>query len=478
MSGTQTDKQVEQEEVQLATREENLPAIKTSISTPHDNFKGFRFRSYFDTTAYYKLTAKQIHYQVWKEHPWVRALVDKFAKMAITIGWDISYKGEGKANSQIINSITNFFEYPNYKESFNDILWKTVIQLKLFWESFWEIVKDEETGYPVDFWILDGVVVPIVDEHGNPYPDKPAYIQQVMQNTASFDFNEIIHFTFLDPMGNLRPAPELEALEFSILLDIYAMQLNRQSFISGVRKGKAFIFPSDTGEENMKRNREAINNLHQGILGAYSAFCALEGECTIQDLQLIETTMEAKELREYLRDEISAVIGTPLVKVGLKITDVKENEYLDRAYFQEEVKPLLGIIQDSINRYLDLIGVMEYRFRFRDFPIRDLKEIARMVDVLKKHGAISTNEIRNMIGLPPLSNPESNKPYFIMEGNSIVFSEEIGKEKIKRDAQNEKAVAQGQTFLFNTNPKRQILRKGIGGQEVLGKEKVSNPFLK
>jgi len=475
MPGTKTERQDGQDEVQLATRTENIPVLKADVVVPHDNFKGFRFRAYFDTSSYYKLTLKQIHYQVWKQHPWVRALVDKFPKMAITIGWDIVYKGKGAADKTIVENMTNFFQYPNYKESFNDILWKTVIQLKIFWEAYWEVVKNEDTGYPQDYWTLDGVVVPIVDEHGNPYPDSPAYVQQVMSNTAYFNFDEVIRFSFLDPMGNLKPSPDFEALEMTILLDVYAMQLNRQSFISGVRKGKAFVFPEGTGEEAMKRNKKEIDNLHQGILGAFTAFCALEGECKLEDLQLTTTEMEAKDLREFLRDEISAVIGTPLVKVGLKITDVKENEYLDRAYFQEEVKPVLGIIQDSINRYLDLIGVYEYRFQFRDFPIRDLKEIARMVDVLKRHGAISTNEIRNMIGLAPLQNVDSNRPYFLMPDGTIVFSEEIGVEKIKRDKIQEKAVSQTSLFNFQV-PKRQVLRKGVESQETLDKERNSNPF--
>lgn len=456
----------EQEEVQLVSRDELIPVIKTKPFLPKDEFKGFRFRSFFYEGHYRTLQIKTLYYRVWKQHPWVRAMVDKIANFATIIGWDIKYEGEGTQNPKDSKSIRDFFRFPNYKESFPDIIWKTIVQLKLFAESFWEIVKSPQ-GFPQDFWILDGSVKPIVDQHGNPIPGMPAYIQKVMADEAEFAFDEVLHFRFLDPMGNLRPSSELEALELTVLVDIYAMQLNKQNFLQGVRKGKAFIFPADTGEEEMKRNRAQIDNLHQGILGAFSAFVALEGECKVEDLKLSETQMEAKQLREYLRDEMSAVLGTPLSKIGIRAADVKESQLIDKSFFQEEVKPILDLIQNTINRYLDLVGILDYRFMFREFPIRDLKETARLIDVLKKHGTVSQNEIREMTGLPLLASPDADRPYLILKDGTVIFTDDISQEKVKIDEKKKSEVAHQFSFLGGP---RKITRKGSLFPSAVGEE--------
>lgn len=460
---------VEREEVQLISREEKLPKeirIKSFVSGGKQ--KGLRFREWYRETRHQRLMARQLYYDVWRKHPWVRALVNKIANIATTVGFHIAYEGEGELDKKAIKMITSFFEYPNYKQSFADILWKTIVQLKLFYESFWEVVKSPE-GYPKDYWVLDGPIIVRVDEHGNPLV--PAYVQKVRANIAEFNYDEIVHFKFLDPMGRLYPSPELEALELSVLTDIYAMQLNKNTFTKGVRKGKAFIFPADTGDEQMKRNREQIENLHQGIQGAFSAFIAFEGECTVQDLDLFETKMEAKELREYLRDEIAAVIGTPLSKVGIEATDVKESDYIDRSFFQEEVQPILGLVEGAINRYLDLCGIQDYRFRFRKFPIRDLKEYARFIDVLKKHGLASMDDIREMIGMKRLGTKSSNVPYLMTRDGTVVVTSEILEEKKRLDETKEKELKSG--FSFNVGS-RKVLRKGKSVPSYREDEEVSD----
>lgn len=449
-------RQVGPDEVQLISREKTQ--LQTSISrrsyVETDKKKGLRFRRFFLETQWQVQQTKLLFYEVWKKHPWIRALVNKIANIAITVGWYIDYTGDGKANPIEKEHIQNFFKYPNYQESFPDILWKTIVQLKLFAESFWEMVKSDK-GYPIDFYILDGSVRICVDEHG--VPTSPAYIQKVFNETALFEYDEVVYFRFPDPLGKLHPSSELEALELSVLTDVYAMQLNKAVFTQGVRKGKAFIFPAETGEEQMKRNRAQIDNLHTGIIGSYSAFIALEGECTIQDLKLAEEKMEAEDLRKYLRSEMAAVIGTPLSKVGVDATDVKESEYVDKSFWQEEVQPLLDLVQNTLNRYLDYLGIYNYRFMFKKFPIRDLKETARLIDVLKKHGAISTDEVREMVGLDSLNTESSKKPFLITRNDSIIFVNEIESEKAKIDAvkKEEKASA----FPFQIG-RRRVARKG------------------
>lgn len=472
---------VEREEVQLVSRNERIPSIRVESFTPREGQKGLRFRSYYHLEQVHKFQVqylRQLYYDVWRNHPWVRALINKIAFFACTVGFNIVYEGEGKSNPVIRKQMHDFFEYPNYQQSWPDILWKTVTQLKIFGESFWEIVKSKE-GYPVDFYTLDGAVLLFLDKHGN--PEKPAYVQAVMGETAVFNFDEVIRFSFPDPMGFVHPTSDLESLEMEVLVDVYAMQLNKAMFTQGVRKGKAFVFPSDTGPEEMKRNRAEVRTLHEGVIGAYSSFIALEGECKIEDLELQETKMEAKELREYLRNEMSAVIGAPLSKLGVVGNQKEESEYIDKAFVSEVIQPYLDLIQNAINRYLDLVGIQDYRFRFKRFPVRDLKEYARIIDVLKKHGIASINDLREMIGLKRLESDSCDKLFYIASDGTIVFTTDLEAEKVRIDKMQELEAKSG-SFTFNKN-RRRVIRKTQMKDEIDGgtdvEEEVfgSDPFL-
>jgi len=458
MSDKMADSQTERDEVQLV-KEEKLPStINIETYVPEADRKGYRFRSTGFTTVHQVKRLKQLHYDMYKKHPWLRAAVEKIAKVAVTVGHDIKYVGKGEVDENAKMLIENFFKSPNQTESFADIMWVTVIQLKLNAECFWEVVK-ASAGYPKDFYTLNGDISPNVDLHGYPIKGKPAYVQKVMSEEANFDYDEVIWIKFSDPFGKLRPTSQFESLEQSTLLDIYAMKLNKSIFTRGVKKGKAFIFPGQLGEEQIKRNRAQISMLHEGIEGAYSAFIALEGECEIKDLKLEETKMEGKDLREYVRDEMLGVIGTPISKLGISQTQVKESQYINKTFFQEEIKPILDLIQNKINSYLDLLGIYDYRFIFKKTSMSDQKDVARLVDVLSKHGAVSLNEIREMVGLSPKHNTTFNKPFIMFKDGTFIFCEEMYDNRKKIIEERQKKKKEQPTFSFDIGPRR-ITRKG------------------
>ena len=372
------------------------------------------------------VNSKALYYNIYRKHPWFRAFVTKLARIVSNTKWGIVYVGEGEPDETSKTQIRKFFAYPNPYESFCDILYKTTIQLKIFNTAYWEVVKDEK-NVPVDFYTLDGNIVVKVDKHG--FPERIAYIQKVGKNEAKFSYDEIIRFVVPDPQSNLDPSSDMEALEKTLLLDINAMNLNHSKQKNGVRSGKAFIFKPEISPEQMKRNEDEIHNLAGGVSGAFSAFLALQGDLTVQDLKFEEVGMEQKELREYCRDEISAVTGVPVAKMGLKNADLKEGEYLTKTFFIEDVWPLLQLTQSTINRYFEYIGLLDYEFRFEPQPSRDYREIARFIDVLKKYGVISVNEARELAGLSPVTGGDDL--FVIMKSGNIIIVDDVENEIAK-----------------------------------------------
>lgn len=417
--------QVGREEVQMvATKNKSdasLPVISVEAITPEEK-KGLMFRSYRLDIDFKKQSLNELHYIMYLKHTWLRAMIDKKAKMGTTIGFYIRKNEGAKENLERKQAIENFFNYPNPQETWTQTLFKTLIQVQIFAESFWEMVLDKN-DIPKDFYILDGVVYPQFDEHGM-FKD-PAFIQKMRGDSAEFKINEVIWFKFPDPMGNITPPSLVETLEAAVLLDIYAMGLNKKIFTQGIKKGKVFAFPENTGEEQMKRNRIEIKNLHSSVEGAYSAFIAVEGECEIKDLALVETKMEAKDLREFLRDEFAAVSGTPVQKLGLANVTLEDVEYVERTFYSQEVQPLLNLVEEQINLYLVKTGINDYTFKFKQYSIRDHRETARLLDVLRRRGYTTINEGRELIGFEPLEGENYNKPFLEFPDGNIVFIDQI-----------------------------------------------------
>lgn len=448
------ENKVRQDEVVLVSRDELTPTnVPFKSFLPREKDGGFRHQSFYLDSIFNLSQLKNMYYKIWRRHPWIRAMVNKIAKTSITVGWNIKYIGKEAKNDAVFDAIYNFFQYPNYQQSFEDILMKTIIQMKLFGESFWEIVKSED-GNPKDFYILDGTIQPILDIHGN--PEVPAYVQKVFANEAFFNYDEILWFKFLDPIGNIHASSDLESLEFSVLLDIKAMDLNRKKFNKGIRIGKAFVFKADLSDEQMERNREQVNNIHEGVEGSYSAFISLQGEVEMMSFGYEKDEMESKDLRSFIRDEMSATLGTPVAKLGILDTQVKESEFINKTFFDEEVKPLLDIIENTINRYLDLVGILDYRFIFKEYPIRDLKETSRLIDVLKRHGIISINEAREMVGLPQIKNGDDH--YILNSDGTIVKVNEIDKAISERRVVSEQPSVSPLTF--SIKPGRKVVKIG------------------
>ncbi len=448
------------EDVTLIGREpeDNLPAmVSVDIFKPRENRKGLRTRYEITDNAYTYEQQRLLYYKLWRTHPWIKSFANKAAKLGTIVGWMIRYIGEGPEDEKRKKLINNFFEYPNYQMSFKDIIFKTILQLKLFSTSWWEVVFDSKRN-PIDFYPLDGWVKANIDTHGN--PQQPAYTQRIVSLEANFDYNEVIWFRFQDPLGCLYPPSDLEALELTTLLDVNAMNLNKRKQTQGVRKGKLFIFPSGMSPEEMKRNRAEVHGTATGVEGSFSPMLVLEGDLKVQDLEMNEQDMEQKELRIYNRDEMSAVIGTPLSKFGINGVPSTEGEFVTKTFFDEEIKPILDIIQDTINRYLDLIGIFDYRFEFKPYPTRDLKETARLIDVLSKRGVVSANEIRGMVGLPAI--PGGDTFYYELKDGRIIetgkINEEFGKVPLPPVGGFPMSMNNGGTFSFQPGSRR-VLKK-------------------
>ena len=371
---------------------------------------------------------QQLYYSIYRKHPWIRSGVTRKARIVSMSGWTIeSTDGKTKEDARK-NQIENFFKFPNQFESMVDILYKTSIQLDLFNVTYWEIVKDSD-GDPIDFYSMDGAIDVKVDKHGLPL--SPAYVQKIGQNIATFSYDELLRFVVPDPRTNLDPSSDMEALEKTLLLDVNAMNLNHDKQKNGVRSGKAFIFPADLSPEQMKRNETEVHNLAGGVTGAFSAFLALQGDLTIQDLQIAEAEMEQKDLREFNRDEIAAVLGIPVSKMGITGVQVKEGEYLTKTFIEEDIWPRLQLIQNTLNRYFRLMGIDDYMFVFEPPRSRDMREVGRLIDVLKKYGVISINEARRMAGLKPI--PNGDDYFVILKDGSIIIVDEMEAENAKQE---------------------------------------------
>lgn len=347
----------------------------------------------------------QLWLKVWRRHPIVRASVAKIARIACNVGWDIEPREEGKEGREEDRAmLKEFFEFPNAEEGFAEILYVTIARLKVTGRCAWEVTRFEN-GLPASFYYLQGTITPIMDEHGN--LQSPAYKQTLVTGAgATFEKDEVIFFRIPDPAGGLSGASDLESLEATITSDLFATSWLKNFWANDATRKVVYKLPSTLSDAQYRRAVEEIREKHAGVAQAHKPAVVLEGEVEITPIDVPPKDVGVLEERKEYRKEILAVLGPMPGKVGFKEdTAGGEMGSDDRSIIEEEVCPILTIVENRINHFIwtaypERFGA--WKFKFRKPPATDLRQAARIIDVLTKRGLATKNELRGMGGLAPI----------------------------------------------------------------------------
>jgi HK97 family phage portal protein len=413
-----------------------------------------------DIVHYNKRQQYAVYYEMWRQHPIVRAAIDKKATFAVSGGFHfIPTDPKDKVDVEKARRLNLFFRRSNAKQ----LLRMTYKDLDIFGESFWLIQRSmSQTRTPLKAVRLNPRYVnPVINEQGVITKWKYGPLTP-KDDPIEYDADVILHFRIEDPEDDTKGVSPLHSLEKTILIDLFAMDYTKSFYLNSAQTGVIFIVKHSDGDE-AKRNREWLEQNYVGTQNAHRPIL-LEGDVDIQKSVQTSQDMQYLEGRVLNRREICAVLEVDETKLGIFERSLRGsgNEGED-AFHAEVVFPRQQVVEDEINNILiwKIFGWDDILFQHREGDQRRKSQEAEIQDRHQKSGRKSINEIRAEMGLGPI---DGGDIHFVMSPAGIVPVHMIEKlAQMQLDAQNQVVEPLSgvgtDTGGQNPNPERAVTKK-------------------
>lgn len=339
-----------------------------------------------------------IYSEMYRKHPWVRAAIDKIAKVAA--GPDVSFVAADPSEEPIKlhkTELVKFFRNSHGKK----LLRMTYKDLLIFGEAYWWV--DMTLG-------------------GRPRLAKrlhPRYMDAVIENDelvqwrygpfhqdaeAIFYNPEIIlHFAMEDPDSDLIGLSPLNSLQDTVAQDLFAMRYNRSFFENAAQTGVVFNMQNATKDE-VDRNRAWLEENYVGATNAHRPII-LEGDIKIEKSVATHQEMEFVDLRRISREEIFGVLDIDPTKLGiLEDANRSTSKEATHTFREETIGPLQAIVEEEVNDrlILELFNWDDILFQHDDEDKRSRLMQMEIYDRAVGSGLFVRNEVRAEMGRAPI----------------------------------------------------------------------------
>lgn len=357
-----------------------------------------------------------IYYEMYRQHPVVRAAIDKKAQYASAAGWRFKPKNPSvEVSDYKVETLERFFR----RSSGQQLLRLTFKDLDIYGESFWLIIRTvAQAKTPIKAVRLNPrYMTPVVTNgiiskwiYG---PVTGAELQQ------EYSTDQILHFKLEDPENDVGGISPLHPLQRAVAQDIFAMEYNESFFKNSAQTGTIFIVKT-ANEGEAERNRQWLEENYTGPQNAHRPLL-LEGDVDVERSVSSSQEMEFLRGRMLLRQEIAMVLEVDLEKLGVhEDSNRSVSREVDEGFHSESVWPRQVIIEEEINNVLiqAIFGWSDVVFDHNDRDPRRTQDQADTDDKNLKSGRESINEQRKRLGLAPI---EGGDEYFIMTPTGVVF---------------------------------------------------------
>lgn len=335
-------------------------------------------------------------YEMYRQHPTVRAGVEKIAKVAVANGYRfVPTEAGDEIDEADAAALREFFR----KSNGSQLLRLTYKDLLIYGEAFWLVIRNGADKplnamrlHPqyIDHKLDNGV---LVGWRYGPIGDS--------DEAKKYSREEVVQFKFDDPDNDIRGLSLLASLELTVASDLFAMQFNERFFENSAHTGIIFSMKNSNKDE-VERNREWMIQNYQGNQNAHKPLL-LEGDIEVSKSVSTRQEMQFIEGRKFNRQEILSVLDIDPSKLGItEDSNRSTSKEADNTFRQENVAPLQLVVEEEINNHLimRLFGTDEILFRQNDSSRRDLLEMMKLYAEAERMGIMSINQIKGELGLP------------------------------------------------------------------------------
>lgn len=363
------------------------------------------------------LTKRQrhmIYYEMYRQHPVVRAAIEKVAKAAVRNGYRFIPSEPGRnLTARKRNTLVRFFR----KSKGRQLLRITYKDLLIYGESFWLIVG-ANAGRPSHALRLHANAMDPITTNGVLTGWRYGPVVRGIANEITYKASEVLHFTMDDPEDDLKGLSLLESLQNTVASDLFAMKYNTKFFENAASTGLILNMKNSTKEE-VERNRLFLTQEYAGTDNAHRPM-VLEGDIDVQRAGTTRQEMQFVELRKLNRQEILSALDIDPSKLGInEDTNRSTSKEADNSFRSETIGSLQSVVEDEISDTLifEIFGWDDVLFEQEEASLRDKLEAAKLFVEFQDAGAFSINDILREIGYPTVKGGDVR---FISSSSGII----------------------------------------------------------
>lgn len=344
--------------------------------------------------------------RMYKQHPIVRASVDKIAKSCTATGYMFAPRDtREQLNEQRAAVLSEAFS--RSKASYR--LRQIYTDLLVYGDAYLYI-EPARNGVPYSFSrVAPATVSIVVDKETG---DVTSYITRDTQGVElQFEPEQFLHFRFFDPDNDVYGLSPLASLASTVAQDLFAQTYNEAFFANSAQTGIVFNMRNASREE-VERNRDFLRKEYTSAANAHKPLL-LEGDVSVSKSVASPAEMQFIEGRKQLTQEILAVFDLPYTKLGGTSESANRSQSAenDKSFRAETIVPLQNLVEETINEDLifRVFGFEDIVFSHNDVDERDEKAQMDLFLAGMKSGIYTINWIRGQLGLTEVEG--GDEPY-------------------------------------------------------------------
>lgn len=341
------------------------------------------------------------YYEMYRQHPTVRAAIEKISKVAVTNGYRFTpAEFDEEVSKEKLAALKLFFR----KSNASQLLRSTYRDLLVYGEAFWLVIQDQSAAKkPINARRLHPKYMDEVLVNGELTGWRFGPVVESTEKAKEYKTEQVIQFKFDDPDNDVRGLSLLASLELTVASDLFAMKFNERFFENSAHTGVVFNMKNSSPEE-VERNRTWMEQNYVGTENAHKPII-LEGDMEVSKSVSSRVDMQFIEGRKFNREEILSVLDVDPSKVGINENSNRSvSKEADNTFRQENISPVQLVVEEEINNDLILIvfGWDDVLFRQNDSSRRDQLDMMKLYAEAERLGVYSINQVKGELGLPPI----------------------------------------------------------------------------
>lgn len=310
-----------------------------------------------------------------------------------------------------VKGLSELLARPNPQCSWSEFLYLLSFSLNVTGNFYIaKIEPNQEGDMPKSLYVLNPKLVRIKTA---PTKGIIGYEYTINGHIVPFGVEEIIHGKIPHIDKEFYGIGPVEAAE-----DLYNEYTNRSTWASkfwanGASPSGVLINESDAGYQDAIEFEKAKEKWQKQYGGRSNAgkTAWLTGKWSYTQLGLTAVEMQHLENSKWNVEQIANVNGVPLSVLGLRDATSYATASIDNLNFrQNTVKPFVFIIQEALQNGL-VNGYGDYQITFNVSGLTDTQSaVANFIPVFDR-GAISLNELRELVGLRKKDDPNFEQHY-------------------------------------------------------------------